>query len=211
VLFCGRHWHLAFPPRCCPKIFSPFFTTKEPGKGTGLGLSIVHNVVSSAGGFVEVESTLGVGTTFNIYLPVNTGPLTRTDTAFRKQLRKGTGRLLVVDDLDLVLEFASDFLKHAGYQVFTANSAEAALKVMAQQKGSIELLFTDYTMPGRNGWQLIQEVQSRWPMTRYVLASGYIDEAERSEIAKNPAVRFLNKPYGIAEATAIIADVLKNS
>ena len=198
-------------PEVLPKIFSPFFTTKEPGKGTGLGLSIVHNVVSSAGGFVEVESTLGVGTTFNIYLPVNTGPLTRTDTAFRKQLRKGTGRLLVVDDLDLVLEFASDFLKHAGYQVFTANSAEAALKVMAQQKGSIELLFTDYTMPGRNGWQLIQEVQSRWPVTRFVLASGYIDEAERSEIAQNPAVRFLNKPYGIAEATSIIADVLKNS
>ena len=197
------------PPEILPKIFSPFFTTKEPGKGTGLGLSIVHNVVNSAGGFIEVESTVSVGTTFHIYLPVNSGPLTRTDTALKKQLKKGTGRLLVVDDLDLVLEFATDFLKQAGYQVFTANSAEAALKLMTQQKGSIDLLFTDYTMPGKNGWQLIQEVHARWPTTQCVLASGYIDEAERLEIAKNSAVRILNKPYGIAEATTIIADVLR--
>jgi len=116
-----------------------------------------------------------------------------------------------VDDLDLVLEFAANFLKQAGYQVFTATSAEAALKIMAQQKGSIDLLLTDYTMPGKNGWQLVQDVSSRWPLTKCVLASGYLDDTERTEISKNPAVRILNKPYGIAEATSVIADMLRKN
>jgi two-component system cell cycle sensor histidine kinase/response regulator CckA len=196
------------PPEVLPRIFNPFFTTKEKGKGTGLGLSIVHSVVSKAGGFIEVESTVGVGTTFHVYLPIDTGPLTKTDTEFRKQLVKGTGRLLVVDDLDLVLEFAANFLKQAGYQVFTANSAEAALKVLAQQKLPFDLVFTDYSMPGKTGWQLIQDIAARWPLTKCLLASGYLDDSERGEIAKNPAVRLLNKPYSIAQATTVIAEML---
>jgi PAS domain S-box-containing protein len=199
------------PSEVLPRIFSPFFTTKAKGKGTGLGLSIVHDVVSKAGGFVEVESTVGTGTTFHIYLPIDAGPLTRTDTDVRRQLTHGTGRLLVVDDLDLVLEFTSNFLKQAGYQVFTANSAEAALEVLSRQKMPFDLVFTDYSMPGKNGWQLIQEVSARWPLTKCLLASGYLDDTELAEIALNPAVRTLNKPYGIAEATSMIADLLKRA
>ncbi len=196
------------PPEILPRIFSPFFTTKEKGKGTGLGLSIVHGVVSKAGGFIEVESVVGTGTTFHVYLPIDTGPLTRTDTEIRRQLKRGTGRLLVVDDLDLVLEFAASFLKQAGYQVLTANSAEAALKILAQQKLPLDLVLTDYAMPGKNGWQLIQEIATRWPLTRCILASGYLDDEERAEIAKNPSVRILNKPYGMAEATTVVAEIL---
>lgn len=196
-------------PEVLPRIFTPFFTTKSVGKGTGLGLSIVSNVVSKAGGFIEVDSKVGAGTTFHIHLPIEFGPLTKTDTEIRQQICRGTGRLLVVDDLDLVLEFAAKFLKQAGYQVLTANSADAAVKLLSQQKLPIDLLFTDYTMPGRNGWQLIQEVMARWPLTRFVLASGYIDDADRAEILKAPKVRLLSKPYGIFEATSIIADALR--
>lgn len=199
------------PPEILPRIFSPFFTTKEKGKGTGLGLAIVHSVVSKAGGFIEVQSAVGAGTTFDIYLPIDTGPLTRTDTDVRRQLRRGTGRLLVVDDLDLVLEFASSFLKQAGYQVLTANSAEAALKVLSQQKLPIDLVLTDYAMPGRNGWQLIQDIAKRWPLTKCILASGYLEEEERTEISKNPSVRILNKPYDMGQATTLVAETLGRS
>jgi two-component system cell cycle sensor histidine kinase/response regulator CckA len=197
------------PPEVLPRIFNPFFTTKEKGKGTGLGLSIVHGVVVKAGGFIDVESQIGAGTTFHLYLPIDQGPVTKSNTEFLQQIKSGSGRLLVVDDLDLVLEFAANFLEQAGYEVLTAHSAEAALKILSEQSVPVDLLFTDYTMPGRNGWQLIQEVTERWPKMQCLLASGYLDDAERSQMTQLAGLRILNKPYGISEATTVIAGMLK--
>jgi DNA-binding NtrC family response regulator len=114
-----------------------------------------------------------------------------------------------VDDLDLVLEFAASFLKQAGYEVLTATSADAALKLLSEQTEPVDLLFTDYTMPGQNGWQLIQTARERWPKMRCLLASGYIDDAERAEMAQCARLRILNKPYDISEATKAIAEVLE--
>jgi signal transduction histidine kinase/CheY-like chemotaxis protein len=195
------------PPEVLPRIFTPFFTTKEKGKGTGLGLAIVHSVVTAAGGFVEVESAAGAGTTFRVYLPQDQGPLTPGQTEFRHRLQRGAGRVLVVDDLGLVLGLAEDFLRQAGYDVLTAHSADAALEVLAAQREPVDLVFTDYAMPGRNGWQLIQEIAARWPGVKLLLASGYLDETERAEIDR-AGVRVLNKPYGMNEATSAIAQLL---
>lgn len=196
------------PPELLPRIFTPFFTTKGKGKGTGLGLSIVHDVVNKAGGFIEVESEVGRGTTFSVYLPVDAGPLTKTDTELKRQITKGTGRVLVVDDLDLVLEFAASFLTQAGYQVLTANSADAAIEILSKQSLPLDLVFTDFAMPGRNGWELIKEINQRWPLTKCLLASGYLDEELRNEIARCKAVRILNKPYDMAQATGVVAEML---
>ena len=160
---------------------------------------------------MEIESKVGVGTTFHIYLPLDRGPVTAPgDTEFRARLKTGTGRVLVVDDLDLVLEFAASFLKQAGYEVLTATSAEAALKLLAEQTQPVDLLFTDYTMPGQNGWQLIQVARERWPKMRCLLASGYIDDTERTEMAQCAGLRILNKPYDMSEATKAIAEVLED-
>jgi two-component system cell cycle sensor histidine kinase/response regulator CckA len=197
------------PPEFLPRIFNPFFTTKEKGKGTGLGLSIVNGVISRAGGFIEVESALNIGTSFHVYLPIDRGPVRKPDTELRHKIRSGTGRLLVVDDLDLVLEFATSFLNQAGYQVLTATSAEGALRILAEEKEPVDLLLTDYAMPEKNGWQLIQEVQARWPRVKCVLASGYLEDIERAQISKS--VRILDKPFGIAEATTVIAEILLGS
>ena len=198
------------PPELLPRIFNPFFTTKDKGKGTGLGLSIVNGVISKAGGFIEVESIVNVGTTFHIHLPIDRGPLRKPDTELRHKMRPGTGRLLVVDDLDLVLEFATSFLTHAGYDVLTATSADAALKMLADDKQTVDLLLTDYAMPEKNGWQLIQEVQARWPRVKCLLASGYLDDKERAQISNSGRVRILDKPFGIAEATTVIAEMLQS-
>ncbi|MEW6158457.1 MAG: PAS domain S-box protein, partial [Verrucomicrobiota bacterium] len=117
------------PPEVMPRIFDPFYTTKEKGKGTGLGLSIVHSVITRAGGFIEVDSTPGEGTAFHVYLPLVQSGMTNQPVVTRGRLVKGTGRVLVVDDVDLVLDFTRNFLKAAGYEVFVAKNADEALEL----------------------------------------------------------------------------------
>jgi two-component system cell cycle sensor histidine kinase/response regulator CckA len=199
------------PAEVLPRIFSPFFTTKPKGKGTGLGLAIVHEVVTASGGFIEVESTPGRGSVFGIYLPLDGGPLTPKAALAGNDIRKGSGRLLVVDDLDLVLEFAANFLEQAGYEVLTATSAEEALAILEKQTSSVDLVLTDYAMPGKNGLQLIQEITPRWPTIKFILASGYLDDDERARISQISGVRFLTKPYSISQATKAIAEVMSQA
>ncbi len=196
------------PPEIRERIFEPFFTTKGQGKGTGLGLAIVQSVIAKAGGFLELESAPGQGTTFFIYLPLDLGPVTTAHPETRSNLNQGTGRILVVDDLDMVLEFTSSFLQKAGYEVLTANGADAALELLSSLSQPLHLLFTDFNMPGKNGLQLIQEVAPRYPGLPIILSSGYLDEAEREQIQQKFGVRILNKPYNISEATDLIAEVL---
>ncbi|MBI3414820.1 MAG: PAS domain-containing protein [Verrucomicrobia bacterium] len=127
------------PPEILARIFDPFFTTKAKGKGTGLGLSIVHSVVAQAGGFLEVESTPGRGTTFHIHLPCVEDSLTAQKPAGSSPMHQGTGRVLVVDDLDLVQEFTRTFLKAAGYDVLVASNAEEAVAVLAAESQPVDV------------------------------------------------------------------------
>ena len=196
------------PPEIIARIFDPFFTTKANGKGTGLGLAIVQGVVAKAGGFLELESEVGRGTSFHIFLPLDLGPVTAAAAAPRSNLNQGTGRILVVDDLDMVLEFTGSFLQKAGYEVLVANSADDAIEILAQETKPVNLMFTDFNMPGKNGWQLIQEVAPLYPHMRIILSSGYLDDAERLQIESKHRVRILNKPYNISEATDLIAEML---
>jgi PAS domain S-box-containing protein len=196
------------PPEILSRIFDPFFTTKGQGKGTGLGLAIVQSVVAKAGGFLEVDSEVGRGTCFHIYLPLDQGPVSAAVQQPQSNLNAGTGRILVVDDLDMVLEFTGSFLHKAGYEILTAISADEAIRILAQQTKPVDLMFTDFNMPGKNGWQLIQEVAPKYPTMRIVLSSGYLDDAERFQIESKYRVRILNKPYNISEATQLISEVM---
>lgn len=195
-------------PEVLTRIFDPFFTTKERGKGTGLGLSICQSIVTKVGGFIEVDSKLGVGTTFHIYLPLADKDLTGNTGQRAPSLNKGHGKILVVDDLDLVLEFTSSFLEKAGYEVVTANGPRAALQKIEESSAPFDLMFTDFNMPDMSGWQLIQHVAVDFPDLKSILASGYLDEEERVQIEQAPNVRILNKPYGINEATGLVAEML---
>lgn len=191
------------PPDLLPRIFEPFFTTKARGKGTGLGLPIVQRITEEAGGFIEVESTLGQGSAFHLYLPLSSeapAPLPERSVA---PLVQGRGRVLVVDDLDLLRDFTRSFLEAAGLEVLVAEGGPEALRILETANPPVDLLFTDYSMPGMNGLELIEAVAQRWPHVRLVLASGYLDGPLRARLAQLN-VSVLAKPYDMRDASELI-------
>ena len=196
------------PPEVMPRIFDPFFTTKEMGKGTGLGLAIASSAIAQAGGFMEVETKMGQGTVFHIYLPEARLNVTSTRQERTNRLHQGTGCILLVDDLDLVLDFTRKFLGAAGYTVLTANCSEAALEILEHTSQPIDLLLTDYNMPGQDGWHLIQEAAARWPHLKFILSTGHVEPEEMQQIEASHGTRVLHKPFNLAEAATLIAEML---
>ena len=194
------------PPEILSRVFEPFFTTKAQGAGTGLGLAIVQQVVNEAGGFIDVETACGAGTKFHIHLPTVEGVMLSSIGPEMSQLHKGSGRILVVEDSELVRHFAESFLTVAGYEVKVASNAQEALKHLESER--VDLMLTDYDMPGMNGLELIKEVAPRWPETKLVLASGYLEFARQQELVENFGCRILKKPYNVEKATSLVAEIL---
>jgi PAS domain S-box-containing protein len=195
------------PPEHLCRIFEAFFTTKEKGRGTGLGLSIVQRIMQEAGGFVDVESTPGSGTTFHLYFPVTKENFNVEAQPVERPLPRGKGRVLVVDDLDLMRNFAKSFLETTGLSVLVASSGLEALQLLESEGGTMDILFTDYSMPGMNGIDLIEQVAARWPEIRPVLASGYLEEPIMQRL-ENLKVKILFKPYEMQEAANALIGLL---
>lgn len=196
------------PPEVMGRIFEPFFTTKESGKGTGLGLSIAQKVAAQAGGFIEVESALGVGTTFHIYFPTVDKEITATVIKVVPKPVKLSGRIMVVDDLDLIRDFTKTFLTDAGFEVMVAGTGQEALQIIEDEADPVDLLFADYNMPGLNGAELIELCAERWPSMKFVLASGNLDESLWERLRDGLGVQILRKPYNIRDAVQLIQGVL---
>jgi two-component system cell cycle sensor histidine kinase/response regulator CckA len=177
------------------RIFEPFFTTKEKGKGTGLGLSTVYGVVKQSGGYIDVYSTIGKGTTFNIYLPVTDtkeeseghehGPVTATS---------GTETILLVEDEDSLRGLAKNLLELSGYKVLEAVTGEAALEVSDHTPDEIHLLLTDVVMPGINGRVLADKLKAKRPDIKTMFMSGYTGQRVGETILE-PGSIFLQKPF----------------
>jgi two-component system cell cycle sensor histidine kinase/response regulator CckA len=190
------------------RIFEPFFTTKESGKGTGLGLSIAQRVAVEAGGFIEVESVIGQGTTFHIYFPTVDADLTAVPSKTQTKAVRLSGRIMVVDDLDLIREFTKTFLADAGFTVLLAGTGQEALQILEAETEPVDLLFADYNMPGLNGVELIEQCAAAWPSMKFVLASGNQDESLWEGLKNISGARVLQKPYGIREALGLIQEML---
>ena len=197
-------------PDVIAKIFEPFFTTKETGKGTGLGLSMVYGFVKQSGGYVDLESELGKGTTFTLYLPVAEGDAEATEASDggEQPIEGGSENVLIVEDDDLVREHVRGEFESLGYQVIVASHGAEALSVL-EGRDDIDLLFTDIVMPGgMNGRQLAKTATARWPWLRVLYTSGYSRDALMLDGRLVEGVTLLSKPYSKRELSEKTRQVL---
>jgi CheY-like chemotaxis protein len=178
-------------PDILPHIFEPFFTTKEVGKGTGLGLSTVYGIMKQHGGWVEVDTSAGRGTTFRLFLPaIQASPAPTVENQEQSERLGNDETILLVEDDPAVLQMAASVLKARGYRVLEANSGPSALKLWDQHHKEVDLLLTDIVMPGMSGWEVINRLRRENPRLKAVATSGYAPEQPR-----NLEVAFLPKPY----------------
>jgi signal transduction histidine kinase/CheY-like chemotaxis protein len=181
----------------------PFFSTKGVGKGVGLGLSTAYGIAGQLGGALTVSSKLGLGTRVELFLPIRAQPANAPRSADRTEGRHcWGGTVLLVDDDDTVRAATADMLMHLGFTVHEASSGEGALGWI-QQGGNLDLLVTDYLMPGLSGLDLVCAVRQQRPKTPVLIISGF---AEVGAIA--PDVSRLAKPFRQTELTACIAALL---
>jgi PAS domain S-box-containing protein len=178
-------------------VFEPFFTTKPMGKGTGLGLSTVYGIVKQSGGSIQVESGVGLGTSFRIYLPVAEGAAgKRRETVVGTRVEGGMETILITEDEPDLRDLARIFLEGYGYKVLVAASAEQAIEIADSLNGSIDLLLTDVIMPGMSGRQLAERILSKRPQTKIVYMTGYTDDMVVQHKVLEPGVNLLQKPFG---------------
>ena len=184
------------PPEVRERIFEPFFTTKELGKGTGIGLATVHTVVKSHGGFLNVESEVGRGTTFKIYLPADPTLRAEEPASVPIELPRGRNELvLVVDDEFSIRDITQQTLEAFGYRVITASDGAEAVALYAKRGSEIAVVLTDMMMPIMDGVATIQVLLRINPAVRIIAASG-IDSGDTVAQASNAGVKhFLLKPY----------------
>jgi len=198
ICLCVRDTGCGMERKVIQRIFEPFFTTKEVGKGTGLGLSTVYGIVRQHQGWVEVESEVGVGTTFKVFLPVAGAKAGATaDTAMVKSERASGGKetILIVEDEVSVLKLLCSVLQSYQYRVLIAVSAAEALRVWDAHDGKVDLLLTDMIMPGRmTGSDLVNELKKRKPGLKVIITSGYSAELAGHDF-NHADTRFLPKPY----------------
>jgi CheY-like chemotaxis protein len=184
----------------------PFFSTKELGKGTGLGLSMVHGLAMQSGGALRLSSAVGVGTTAELWLPLALTPATPAAVAPQPRLDARPSTILVVDDDVLIAMSTVDMLEDLGHTVIEANSGAKALEILAGGP-HIDLIVTDYAMPGMTGLELANAARKLRADLPVLLATGYADLPESSHVD----LPRLAKPYQQAQLATQIARLLAAS
>ncbi|MEL6488141.1 MAG: response regulator, partial [Pseudomonadota bacterium] len=204
------------PPHALPKLFEPFFTTKEQGKGTGLGLSTAYGIVKQSGGFIFADNVIDAngkqtGARFTIYFPVHRGEAPRKKEApapVSSDWSAG-GRILLVEDEDMVRAVAERALARAGYQVTACPGGEEGLAAIAQG-ADFDLVVSDVVMPGMDGPAMVRAIRQQRPDMPILFMSGYAEEQLRKEI-DIPDMHFIAKPFSVSAIGDKVALVMQQA
>lgn len=200
-------------PEIIDRIFDPFFSTKEVGSGTGLGLSTVYGIVKQTGGFIHVDSKVGEGTTFSIYLPHYTAEYTTTPSPKPKQKSQlqdltGSSTILLVEDEDAVRLFSARALRSKGYKVLEAMNGEEALQLMNLNEEKIDLVISDVVMPNMDGPTFINAMKQLNRNPKVLFISGYTEETFYSRIKDEAQIQFLPKPFSLNDLAVRVKEIL---
>ncbi len=192
------------------RIFEPFFTTKGPGKGTGLGLATVYGIVRQTGGGISVESELGKGSTFRIYLPLERAPVDQIKTV-QAPVEKSANfeTVLVAEDEEIVRELVCDVLAEQGYNVMCAVDGIEAMQKAKEYDGQIHLLITDVIMPHMNGQELAEQLSAERPDMKVLFVSGYSDNDIGDHGIIDQRIDLLQKPFTPQTLARKIRDVIQ--
>ncbi|MCD4787642.1 MAG: response regulator [Desulfobacterales bacterium] len=189
-------------------IFDPFFTTKHMGMGTGLGLAAVYGIITGHGGYIDVESRKGHGSTFSLYFPAS-GEKVRKVLRTADEITRTTGTVLLVDDEDIVLEVEKELLETLGYEVLTARDGKEAVEVYKKKWDKIDLVLMDMVMPNMGGGEAYDRMKEINPRVKVLLSSGYSIDREAKEILARDCDGFIQKPCTIKELSEKIREILE--
>ena len=189
------------------KIFEPFFTTKEMGRGTGLGLASAYGIIKNHGGFINVYSEKGHGTTFNIYLPASEKEVTEEKKSAGEILR-GSETVLFVDDEDMIIEIAEEMFEQLGYKVLTARSGKEAIEIYMKNKEQIDIVLLDMIMPEMSGSDTYDSLKEINPDIKVLLSSGYSINGQATEIMDRGCNGFIQKPFKMKELSQKLREIL---
>ncbi len=190
------------------RIFDPFFTTKEMGRGTGLGLASAYGIIKNHGGFINVYSEKGGGSTFNIYLPASELEIKDYKSKVNDGIKRGHETVLLVDDEDMIIDVGRQMLSRLGYNVFTAGSGKETIEIYNAKKESIDLVILDMIMPDMGGGETYNFLKKINPSVKVLLSSGYSINGQAQEIIDRGCNGFIQKPFNMNDLSQKIRRVL---
>jgi signal transduction histidine kinase/ActR/RegA family two-component response regulator len=189
------------------KLFEPFFTTKKQSEGTGLGLASVYGTMKNHNGYIDVESKVGQGATFKIYMKLIDKPCRKTGP-MSDNIQSGTGHILVVDDEIAILEFGEEMLAELGYSSKTCKDVLEALNYYKNYHQKIDLVITDMIMPKLSGFQFYKKMKIINPNVKVVVTSGYSLDGKARELLEEGALGFIQKPFSLKQLSVVLYNAL---